>query len=142
MKIEYNKVTWYSALIAVILYIGTYFIAFSLGQQVQLIKDELAQKAPLEIQAPAQTSSTDNNNVITSASFGCDRGKTINAVFFGSRVELTLSDGRNMNIAQGISASGARYTNEDESFVFWNKGDTAFVQEGNKTTYENCAVKQ
>jgi membrane-bound inhibitor of C-type lysozyme len=142
MNIEYNKVTWYSALVAVILYIGTYFFAFYLGQQVQMIKDQLAQTVPAAASAPAASSSAENNNVITSATFDCDGGKTISAVFFGDRVELTLSDGRNMNIAHGISASGARYTNEDESFVFWNKGDTAFVQEGNKTTYENCAVKQ
>jgi len=41
---------------------------------------------------------------------------------------------------QAISASGARYANTDESIVFWNKGDTAFIQEGDVTTYENCVV--
>ena len=41
-----------------------------------------------------------------------------------------------------ISASGARYANKDETFVFWNKGDTAFVTEGKdgKETYSGCAV--
>jgi membrane-bound inhibitor of C-type lysozyme len=29
-----------------------------------------------------------------------------------------------------MSGSGARYANADESFVFWNKGDTAFITEG------------
>jgi len=29
-----------------------------------------------------------------------------------------------------MSASGARYANKDETFVFWNEGDTAFVTEG------------
>jgi membrane-bound inhibitor of C-type lysozyme len=38
-----------------------------------------------------------------------------------------------------ISASGARYANKDETFVFWNKGDTTFVTDG-KETYSGCAV--
>jgi membrane-bound inhibitor of C-type lysozyme len=141
MNIEYDKVTWYSMALAIVLYVGTFFLAFYFGQQQQIIKDSLIQiideENQLETATPSKTDDT-----ITSASFDCDGNKTINAVFFGSRVELTLSDGRSMNIAQGISASGARYTNEDESFVFWNKGDTAFIQEGDKTTYENCVVKQ
>jgi membrane-bound inhibitor of C-type lysozyme len=42
-----------------------------------------------------------------------------------------------------MSASGARYANKDETFVFWNKGDTAFVTEGKdgKETYSSCATK-
>jgi membrane-bound inhibitor of C-type lysozyme len=41
------------------------------------------------------------------------------------------------------AASGARYANKDETFVFWNKGDTAFVTEGKdgKETYSGCATK-
>jgi len=141
MNIEYKKVTWYSTVIAVILYVGTFCFAFYLGQQQQIVKDDLIQAIAEESQ-PTSTTPGKGDSVITSATFDCDGGKTINAVFFGSRVELTLSDGRSENIAQGVSASGARYTNEDESFVFWNKGDTAFIQEGNATTYENCVVRQ
>ena len=79
--------------------------------------------------------------VINSATFDCAENKNIKALFFADRVELTLSDGRNMLLPQGVSASGARYANEDESFVFWNKGDTAFIEEGNTTTYQNCIVE-
>ena len=45
--------------------------------------------------------------------------------------------------SQVISGSGARYANADESFVFWNKGNTAFVTEGldEKMTFENCVEK-
>lgn len=85
-----------------------------------------------------------NNNeaVINSAVFNCDNAKTINALFFNDKVELGLSDARNMLLPQAISASGVRYANSDESFVFWNKGDTAFVTENNKTTFENCVIKK
>jgi hypothetical protein len=32
MKIEWNRVTWYSKVAAVIIYVGTFAIAFYLGQ--------------------------------------------------------------------------------------------------------------
>ena len=57
-----------------------------------------------------------------------------------TRVDLILSDGRTLSVPQAMSASGARYATADESFVFWNKGDTAFVTEGdpNQQTFANC----
>ncbi|MFA5072251.1 MAG: MliC family protein, partial [Candidatus Pacearchaeota archaeon] len=55
-------------------------------------------------------------------------------------VELNLSDGDSLLLLQTISASGARYTNTGETYIFWNKGDTAFLQEGSRNTYEDCVV--
>lgn len=76
------------------------------------------------------------------ATFSCEQGKTIGAVFYNAKVDLTLSDGRKLSLPQAISASGARYANTDESFVFWNKGNTAFISEGKtepqQQTYTNC----
>jgi membrane-bound inhibitor of C-type lysozyme len=37
-------------------------------------------------------------------------------VLLGS-VEIILSDGRNFNLPQTISASGIRYANDDESLI-------------------------
>ncbi len=45
-----------------------------------------------------------------------------------------------MSLPQVLSGSGARYANFDESFVFWNKGDTAFITEGGKTTFKDCSI--
>ncbi len=41
-----------------------------------------------------------------------------------------------------MSGSGARYANKDETFVFWNKGDTAFITEGknDNQTYSDCVT--
>jgi membrane-bound inhibitor of C-type lysozyme len=76
------------------------------------------------------------------ATFSCEQGKTIGAVLYNAKVDLTLSDGRKLSLPQAISASGARYVNADESFVFWNKGNTAFITEGKveprAQTYTNC----
>jgi len=78
------------------------------------------------------------SGIINTATFSCTGDKTIQALFFEDKVELTLSDGRHMLLLQAISASGARYANTEESFVFWNKGNTAFIEEGNKTTFKDC----
>ena len=75
----------------------------------------------------------------------CDEGKTIAAAFYadpsGGKVSLVLSDGRKLLLHQTIAASGARYAS-DESFVFWNKGNTAFIEEGvdHRQTYTGCVT--
>ncbi|MGH6866320.1 MAG: MliC family protein [Methyloceanibacter sp.] len=76
------------------------------------------------------------------ATFECKEGKSIEATFYADSVDLKLSDGRTLKLPQGMSGSGARYTNADESFVFWNKGDTAFITEGadSKETYSGCGA--
>jgi membrane-bound inhibitor of C-type lysozyme len=76
-----------------------------------------------------------------SAAFSCEGGRSIRAVFRSSpqsSVDLTLSDGRQVTLSQVVSGSGARYANADESFVFWNKGRTAFVTEAGRPTYGGC----
>ncbi|MEY3288427.1 MAG: hypothetical protein RLZZ419_669 [Pseudomonadota bacterium] len=78
------------------------------------------------------------NTVVTAATFSCAEKKTIQALFFEDKAELTLSDGRHLLLLHAISASGARYTNTDESLVFWNKGNTAFIEEGNNSTFKDC----
>lgn len=80
---------------------------------------------------------------VAEATFKCKDGKSVAATFYASSVDLKLSDGRSMTVPQAMSASGARYANKDESFVFWNKGDTAFVTEGadGKETYSGCVAK-
>ena len=77
---------------------------------------------------------------INSVTFSCAGNKTIQVLFFDDKAEITLSDGRHMLLLQAISASGARYANPDESFVFWNKGNTAFIEESHKTTFKDCIV--
>jgi membrane-bound inhibitor of C-type lysozyme len=79
---------------------------------------------------------------VASATFNCKDGKSIAATFYADEVDLKLSDGRSMKVPQAMSGSGTRYANKDESFVFWNKGDTAFVTEGKDEamTYSDCVT--
>ena len=92
---------------------------------------------------------------IATVLYSCNDSKTIAASYYegetkpaagpnlpptpGGSVAITLSDGRAMTLAQTISADGARYANADESFVFWNKGNTALVLEGGQEkSYIGC----
>lgn len=98
---------------------------------------------------------------IAEALYRCDGGKTISAVFYESRmtppepapgeppqpngsVVVSLDGGSAMTLRQTISASGARYANENESFVFWNKGDEALIMRNNEmdSAYTNCIAEE
>ena len=111
---------------AVFIIISTMLVSTGISCQNQksLPKNTVAEKA--------------TGSIINSVTFSCTGNKTIQALFFEDKAELTLSDGRHMLLLQAISASGARYANTDELFVFWNKGNTAFIEESNKTTFKDC----
>jgi membrane-bound inhibitor of C-type lysozyme len=103
--------------------------------------------APAFAQAPVAT-----------VDYRCAEGKSLSAAYFdgptrtapdgrpipGGRVVLTFADGRKLDLPQTLSGSGIRYANPGETFVFWSKGDTAFIEEGpNQTvTYKDCVGKK
>lgn len=103
---------------------------------------------------PPSAKSTTENSPIAQVSFVCDAGKTINASFYqdeskaassadqppvpGGSVSIVLSDGRTMTLPQTISADGTRYASADGSFIFWAKGNGAFITESNQQTYSGC----
>ena len=88
----------------------------------------------------------------------CQQNKTIAADFYdgkssvgpdgrpvpGGRVVVQLSDGRKFSLPQTLSGSGIRYADSSGTFIFWSKGDTAFVEEGpsQTVTYRDCVAKR
>jgi len=80
--------------------------------------------SPQVVQNPTDSTSE-------AVSYSCNAGKSIVATYKDKEVGLKLSDGREMNLTQTVSADGVRYANTDESFVFWSKGDGALVLENN-----------
>ncbi len=93
--------------------------------------------------------------LISQVTYQCDGKKEVTAVFYqgpeitpqvgqppvpSGKVNLVLSDGRQLSLPQTLSGSGIRYANGDESFIFWSKGDTAFIMENNQETYSNCST--
>lgn len=85
---------------------------------------------------------TPQEQPISTATFACDAGKSVVASFYNARVSLKLSDTRSQELPQAQSASGVRYANADETFVFWNKGNTAFITEGanQDQTFTGCIL--
>lgn len=103
-----------------------------------------------------EQSAAGEQTFIAQAVYACDGGKTVTASFYegepifvepgqmpipAGNVKIVLDDGRNFDLPQTISASGVRYANEDESFIFWNKGDAVMIFEnGEEKNYTNCAA--
>lgn len=125
---EFNKVTWYSKILAIIIFVGTFFWGVWLGHRAEDLNCVMK-----EYEKQAQT---------ITAIFVCPENKAIYAEFTKNQVKLKLSDGRELTLPQTISGSGARYANADESFIFWNKGNGAFINEGEFATYQDCVTKQ
>lgn len=89
-----------------------------------------------------EPSSTATSTPTATAAFACMDGKSVGAEFYEGRVDLRLSDGRTTSLPQTQTASGVRFANTNESFVFWGKGNTAFVTEGPEQdqTFTGCIV--
>jgi len=95
-------------------------------------------------------------SLITQVDYSCNNNKTINAAFYkgeekavqpgempipSGSARIVLSDGRNFDLLQTISADGARYANSDESFIFWSKGDGALILENDEEKdYVGCMI--
>ncbi|MDD5098663.1 MAG: MliC family protein [Candidatus Pacebacteria bacterium] len=126
-KIVFNKVTWYSQLLAIILYVSTFVLGFYFGGEYKEAMIASIEQKPV-------------GNIIT-ATFNC-AGEKIIFVKFLSRGAIVYLKDRELVLPQTISASGARYANADESIVFWNKGNTAFIQENGAVTYSDCVEKE
>lgn len=124
MKIQWGAVTWYSQLIAIVLFVGVFALGYWLGA-----------RAPRTAPAPEALPPAGIKNDVT---YRCDDEKEILALYSDGQVELMLSDGRSLILHHAVSASGARYASEDESIVFWNKGTSAWIEEGSSTTFANC----
>ena len=130
MTIKYNQVTWYSQLAAIILFVGIFYLGFYLGQKFGYVQGQYSQMSPAVLTIP--------NAPIATATYICSGGKTIMAAYYTNDVQLILSDKRALILPHVISGSGARYANTDESVVFWNKGNTAFIDETAGRTYDGC----
>ena len=119
-KIEWNKVTNLSQIVAIVLFIVVFFVGFQIGRTFE--------------------KSFILGQPIARANYTCADNKVIYAEFYKNFVHLEFGKQKTLYLPQTISASGARYANLDESIIFWNKGNTAFITEGdpNNLTYKDC----
>jgi len=145
MKPNIKIIFWVIIAILVVWLIG--FIVYSHGKPSGFLA------LPSPTPAPAQSQPS---TLTAEAAYICNAGKTIDAAFYKGEekpvqpgqmptptgsVKIKLSDGRNFDLPQTISADGSRYSNSDESFVFWSKGNGALVLENNvEKNYTGCIV--
>lgn len=126
--ITWNEVNGLSQTVAIVLFVGVFVLGFLLGKTYEYRAFTNAQKAQ----------GMDNAPLFKDIVYTCDGAKTLEAVYHESDVDIFLLDKRHFPLKHAVSASGARYTNADESIVFWNKGTTARMTEGTVATFTNC----
>ena len=82
----------------------------------------------------AQAFAEDRTGVI----YRCDDGKGVTASFLTATNEaLITTDGQTFRLPQGLSGSGARYT--DGTVLFWIKGNDAQLEAPGRST--SCHVQ-
>lgn len=105
-----------------------------------LLRGYIRQQSVVKPKISEQVVSSPQEESVIKAVFNCADGKSIQTEFSKEQVKLTLSDGRTWVLPSAISGSGARYANADETQVFWNKGNTAFIEENGQTTFQDCVT--
>lgn len=93
-------------------------------------------------QASAPTITPTPEDKIT-AVYTCPNGQEITATYDNAKgtVTVLMPSGAAEVLPHAVSANGARYANADESFVFWNTGNEAMVEQNGVTTYQNCVTE-
>ncbi len=72
--------------------------------------------------------------------FLCAANKSLTATYGDANVSLALSDGRTISLPQAMSGSGFRYASTTPDIAFVGKGNDAYLEENNVTTYANCVA--
>ncbi len=119
-NIEWNKVTKLSQIVAIVLFFVVYAVGFLVGQKYE---------SKMILGKP-----------ITKSVFKCDQDKSIKVTFYENFVYLKVAE-LDAYVPHTISASGARYALPEDALVFWNKGDTAFIEMAGVPVYQNCVIK-
>jgi membrane-bound inhibitor of C-type lysozyme len=71
--------------------------------------------------------------------YQCDE-KSVTVKLNNPRQEVSfVYDNKLLNLKQGMSASGARYT--DGVYVFWSKGESATIYKRDRIVMNNCQLQ-
>lgn len=88
----------------------------------------------------AETKTSEEISVVKEEDLVCTDGTEVNLKLLANENAIVTLDGTPYELSLAISASGARYANADESFVFWNKGNESMVLVNDEVVYEGCRV--
>lgn len=106
------------------------FAVFAISNSSKVANEEPAEETP---------------KIISTAVFMDEKGDTVPVLFYEGAVLFNTKNVGDLVLPQTISASGARYANDDESVVFWNKGDSVTITKDgqeifNGTVYDKSDV--
>jgi hypothetical protein len=121
MKIEWNKVTSFSQIFAVVLFLVVFFVGFFVGRPFGA---RMVTGDPLII-----------------AKYICEGNQKVRVDYYENFVYIKF-EGIKTYLQRTISASGVRFANGDESLVFWGKGDGAFIELDGVIYIDNCVVEK
>jgi len=76
------------------------------------------------------------------ATFQCEAGKWIDAAINGAKVSLNLSDGRQLGLPAVYAATGMKFANTDNSFVFSDADNRVQIVENGSLTYSDCTMRR
>ena len=76
----------------------------------------------------------------TRYAYTCDAGKKFEAVYFpADQQKATLIlEGKTIDLKQGPSGSGTRYSDTAGTLTLSSKGASAFIEQGGQQSYANC----
>lgn len=144
MNIEWNRVTWYSWVAALVVFGAAFGIGIWVGMQIAETRNaaEMSNSSNASVSSTTAVKPSTSSAVIADVSYSCENGKKVEAVYTKGQVRVTTNTGTSITLPQTISADGGRYATANESFVFWSKGNDAFIQQTingvSTTTYANC----
>lgn len=79
--------------------------------------------------------------IVREEALTCTDGTMLNVTYLEDEHVIVELDGVPYELTPAVSASGARYANTDESFVFWNRGAESMVLVDGEIVYEGCRAE-
>jgi len=120
MKIQWNEVTRFSQIMAIVLFLVVYILGFYVGGKYEA-------KSII-------------GDLVSSVKFVCDDNKMFSAEFYKNFVHIEANTWKTSYIPQTIYKLGVRYANDDESVVLLIKDKAVYIAQGSpdNLTYKNC----
>jgi len=142
MTLEWNKVTWYSKLLAVILFVLTFYIGFNLGKETAEINSNIITEPKSTNQNLSQTysNSAKGFSIRYPSDFTVDDtykyqelgpGKDIPGVKF--TIPLSMKTGTNLGSDSYVSVEEILKTQTCTASLFLDQGKTHALTDGNVT---------
>jgi membrane-bound inhibitor of C-type lysozyme len=87
---------------------------------------------------PDRDMDTDDVVVVHEETLTCTDGTVLGTQFLANGNVVVTMNNTPYELTRAVAASGERYANSDESFVFWNKGGESMIMVNGATVHQGC----